>query len=126
MELQGWQVRILFGRDQRYAAADVHDTARRTQSRYAGDYRTDEGIPVDSRSGDGRFMELRGQEEDQEVRAAASRRERRHVADAAGRRRPGAGVSKVHRVFPVPGRLPRAARSSEACRVYRPAIPGLY
>ena len=44
---------------------------------------------------------------------------------AAGGRRPGAGVPQVHRVLPVPGRLPRAARAPHARRVHRPAAPGL-
>ena len=33
----------------------------------------------------------------------------RHLADGAVGRRPGAGVPEVHRVLPVPGRLPRPA-----------------
>ena len=44
----------------------------------------------------------------------AARRARRHLADGAGGRGPGAGVPEVHRVLPVPGRLPRAARSPDA------------
>ena len=42
-----------------------------------------------------------------------------------GRRRPRAGVPQVHRVLPLPGRLPRPARSPPARRVHRPALPGL-
>ena len=41
------------------------------------------------------------------------------------RRRSRAGVPQVHRVLPVPGRLPRAARSPQARRVHRPALPRL-
>ena len=52
-----------------------------------------------------------------------ARRAGRHLADAAGRRRPRAGVPQVHRVLPVPGRLPRAARSRHARGVHRPALP---
>ena len=37
-------------------------------------------------------------------------------------RRARAGVPEVHRVLPVPGRLPRAARPSPARRVHRPAL----
>ena len=40
----------------------------------------------------------------------------------AGRYRPRTGVSQVHRVFPVPGRLPRAARAPDARGLYRTAI----
>jgi succinate dehydrogenase / fumarate reductase iron-sulfur subunit len=39
--------------------------------------------------------------------------------------RSSAGVPQVHRVLPVPGRLPRAARPPQARRVHRPALPRL-
>ena len=65
------------------------------------------------------------QEDDPAVQAAAARRARRHLAHGAGGRRPRAGVPQVHRVLPVPGRLPRAARPPQARRVHRPALPGL-
>ena len=47
---------------------------------------------------------------------------RRHLADAAARHRPRPGIPEVHRVLPVPGRLPRAARSQQARGVHRPAV----
>ena len=81
-------------------------------------------FPHDQGSGHRRLVELSGQEEDQAVQAAAARRAGRHLAHAAGRRRPRAGVPQVHRVLPVPGRLPRAARPPQARRVHRPALPG--
>ncbi len=40
----------------------------------------------------------------------AAARRRRQPPDVPGRRRPHPGVPQVHRVLPVPGRLPRAAR----------------
>ena len=55
----------------------------------------------------------------------AARRRRRHLAHAAGGHRPRAGVPQVHRVLPVPGRLPRPARPPQARRVHRPALPRL-
>ena len=57
--------------------------------------------------------------------AAQARRPRRHLAHAAGRRGPRAGVPQVHRVLPVPGRMPRAARSPHARQVHRPALHGV-
>ena len=45
------------------------------------------------------------------VHAAQARRARRHLAHGADGRGPGAGVPEVHRVLPVPGRVPRAPRS---------------
>ena len=87
--------------------------------------RADAGVPADQGSRHRRVVELRGEEEDQAVQAAQARRAGRHVADAAGRRRSRAGVPQVHRVLPVPGRVPRAARSPQARRVHRPAVPRL-
>ena len=49
----------------------------------------------------------------------------RHMAHAAGGRRSRSGIPEMHRVLPVPGRLPRAARASQARRVYRPSFFGL-
>ena len=45
----------------------------------------------------------------------------RNVADVSGRRRTGAGISQVHRVFSLPGRVPRPARSSFVRSVRRTA-----
>ena len=92
----------------------------------AGDGRADEDVPACQGSGHGRLLELPRQEEDPEVQAAQAGRCRRNVARAAGRRRPPAGIPQVHRVFPVPGRVPRAARSRPARRVHRAAVPDLY
>jgi succinate dehydrogenase / fumarate reductase iron-sulfur subunit len=57
---------------------------------------------------------------DQAVQAAPRRRARRHLADGSRRRRPRAGVPQVHRVLPVPGRLPRPARPRGARRFIGP------
>ena len=48
----------------------------------------------------------------------------RGLALAAVGRRSRAGVPQVHRVLPVPGRLPRAARARAEAPVRRPALPG--
>ena len=82
-------------------------------------------FPLDPRPGHRCLLELPRQEDDQAVPAALAGCPRRHLAHAAGRRRPRAGVSQVHRVFPLPGRLPRAARAPQARRVHRPAFSGL-
>ena len=87
----------------------------------AGHGRADARVPADPGPGDRRLVELPGQEEHPEVQAAAARRRRRHVADAAGGRRARAGIPQVHRVLPLPGRLPRAARPPAVRRVHRPA-----
>ena len=76
----------------------------------AGHRRADAGVPADPRPGDRRVVELPRQDADQEVQAAQARRAGRHLADGAGGRRPRAGVPQVHRVLPVPGRVPRPAR----------------
>ena len=47
LELQGGQMRLVLGRDQRQAAADVHDAAERPAARRAGHRRADAGFPLD-------------------------------------------------------------------------------
>ena len=89
----------------------------------AGDRRADAGVSADPGPGHRRVVELRGQEEDHAVQAAQAGRAGRHLADVAGGRRSRAGVPQVHRVLPVPGRLPRAARSRPAPGVHRAAVP---
>ena len=79
-------------------------------------------FPLDQGPGHRRVVELPGQEEHQDVQAAPARCRRRHLAHGAARRRPRAGIPQVHRVLPVPGRLPRAARPRQARRVHRPAL----
>ena len=56
------------------------------------------------------------------VHAANAGRARRHLAHVSARRRSRSGISEVHRVLSLPGRLPRAARPSEARGVHRAAI----
>ena len=85
-----------------------------TAPRPADHPRADAGLPAHQGPGDRRLVELPGQEADPAVQAAAARRPRRHLAHGAGRRGPRAGIPQVHRVLPVPGRLPRAARSPQA------------
>ena len=87
----------------------------------AGDRRADARVPARQGSRHRRLVELRGEEEDQAVQAAAARRAGRHLAHAAGGHRPRPGVPQVHRVLPLPGRVPRAARPPQARRVHRPA-----
>ena len=49
LELQGREVRIVLGGNQRQAAADVHDAAERDRSRRAGHRRADAHLPARSR-----------------------------------------------------------------------------
>ena len=114
LELQGRQVRLVLGGDQRQAEADVHDAAGRAAGRQAGHGRADAGVPARQGSRDRRLVELRGQEADQAVQAAQARRAGRHLAHAAGRHRSRPGIPQVHRVLPVPGRLSRPARPPQA------------
>ena len=58
--------------------------------------RTNASVSADKRSYQRCLMELRGQKADQEIQTAAARRRGRHVANAAIRRRPRAGISQVH------------------------------
>ena len=63
-------------------------------------------VPGDSRPRDRRVVQLRQGPRDPGLRTAEGRR-RRRLPDGAGRRRALAGVPQVHRVLPVPERLPR-------------------
>ena len=123
LELQGRQMRLVLGRDQRQPAPDVHDApGRRSRSTSPVTIQPMHAFPLIKDLVTDVSWNYRGQEEDQEVQAAQARRAGRHVAHAAGRRRPRAGVPKVHRVLPVPGRVSRAARPRQARRVHRPAL----
>ena len=114
LELQGGQVRLVLGRDQRQAAADVHDRLNELDLDEADHDRADAHVPARAGSGDRRVVEFRVKKKIQPFTPQRARGGRRHLAHAAGRRGPRAGIPQVHRVLPVPGRLPRAARSSEA------------
>ena len=121
LELQGGQVRIVLGRGQRQPAPDVHDPPESDRPLEADHARADAELPADPRPGHRRVVELPRQEDNQALQAPAARCARRYLAHGAGRRRTGAGVPEVHRVLPVPGRLPRVARASALQRVRRAA-----
>ena len=99
LELQGRQMRLVLGRDQRQAQADVHDAAGPAAGRPADHGRADARVPARQGPRDRRLVELRGQEADQGVHAAQARRAGRHLAHAAGRHRPRPGIPEVHRVL---------------------------
>ena len=84
--------------------------------------RADAGVPGDPRPRDGRVLELRGQQDDPAVHAARPTTAG-GLALAAGGHRAGPGVPQVHRVLPVPGRLPRPARPRDREAVHGPALP---
>ena len=126
LELQGRQVRIVLGGDQRQAAPDVHEPPQLDRPHAAGEGRADAGLPADQGPRHRRVVELPRQEGPEEVQAAPGRRARRHLADAAARHRSRPGIPQVHRVLPVPGRLPRAARSRQARGVHRAALLRLF
>jgi ferredoxin len=66
-------------------------------------------LPEHPRPGHRRLLELQGQAAYQALQTAQAGRPRRHLAHRPARRGACAGVPQVHRVLPVPGRLPRAA-----------------
>src|SRR5256885_14259302 len=120
MELQSRQMWMVFGRSEWNAEADVYGALERFTHRQTDHDRADEGISCPERSDHRCVVEFFGEEENQTVQAAAARCARRHLADAASRHRSGPGISKVHRMFSLPGRLPCAARSSDARQIHRP------
>src|SRR5207237_1312180 len=102
--LQGRAVRLVQRRGERQAAAHVHD-ADGPLPAWRGDHAgAHEGVPGHEGSRVRRVLELRGEQARPGVPAAGARA-RRHLAHAAGRHRSGAGVSQVHRMLPLPGRL---------------------
>ena len=86
---------------------DVHGPDGQVPGRRADRDPADEDVPGDEGSGLRRVVELRGQQEDSAVQDAPVERRAAVLAGRGGSR---AGVSQVHRVLPVPGRVPRAAR----------------
>ncbi len=65
---------------------------------------------------------FRGEEKNQAVQAATARCAGRHMAHAAGGHRSCAGIPEMHRMFSVPGCLPRSARPPDARQIYRAAL----
>src|SRR5882724_454906 len=70
MELQGREVRIVFGGSQRYAETDVHDANERIAARQTDHGRADESVSGAERFDYGRVMEFSGEEKNQEVQTA--------------------------------------------------------
>ena len=84
--------------------------------------RADADVPADPRPRHRRLLELRGQQVDPAVHAARGRPAVGLALAAAGHRaRP--GVPEVHRVLPVPGRLPRPAQPRDRAAVHGAALP---
>ncbi len=93
MELQGGEVRVVFGGSQRYAETDVHDSNERIAARQTDHGRADESVSDRERFDYGRVMEFSGEEKDQEVQATTARRAGRHLANAARGHRSCPGIS---------------------------------
>ena len=84
--------------------------------------RADARLPARPRPRDRRLLELRGQQDDPAVHAAR-RRPAGGLALAAAGHRAGPGIPQVHRMLPVPGRLPRPAQPRDREAVHGPALP---
>src|SRR6266540_1800882 len=115
-------MRILFGRNQWGAQVDVYDATERAPVGKASHSRADEGLSGNQRSNYRRLLEFSREEKDQEVQATPARCARRHMADAAGGYRSCAGIPEMHRMFSLPGCLPRAARSPDAREIHWTAV----
>ncbi len=109
LELQGGQVRLVQRGGQRPAAAHVHDPDGPVQGRGADLGGPHPDLPADPGPGHRRLLQLREGQAGPAAAAQAAGRGRQ-VPDDAGGRRARAGVPQVHRVLPVPGRLPRDPR----------------
>ncbi len=80
LELQGRQVRIVLGRDQRPAEADVHDAAEHARPRGAGDRRADARVSAAEGPGDRRVRRTSASSR----ASGSSRRDRRMPPTARG------------------------------------------
>ena len=110
LELQGRQVRLVQRRGQRQAAPDVHDAHEHCSTPGETDHRhADADVPGHQGSRHRRLVQLRDREEDPAVQAASRRSGRHHRMQQEDIDR-GAGVPQVHRVLPLPERLPRHPR----------------
>ena len=72
LELQGGEVRIVFGGSQRYAETDVHDANERIAARQTDHGRADESVSDRERLDHRRLLEFSGKEKDQEVQTATA------------------------------------------------------
>ena len=104
--------------------AHVHDAAERPRPRRADHRRADAGVPARSRTWS---PTCRGTTRSKK-KIKPFKPRKPDDADGTWRMQqedvgPRAGVPQVHRVLPVPGRVPRAARPPQARRVHRPALP---
>ena len=115
-------MRLVQRRGRRPAEPDLQDAAVGLRPRAADHRRADAGLPADPRPGDRRLVELRGQQDHRAVHAAG-RQAAGGVALAAAGHRAGPGIPQVHRVLPVPGRLPRPAQPRDRQAVHGAAVP---
>ena len=122
MELQSRKMRLVFGGSERDAEADVHGADERIAIGKTGDDRADESFSGHQGFGDRCLMEFSGEEKNQAVQAATARCAGRHMAHAAGGHRSCPGIPEMHRMFSLPGRLPRSARSPDARQIHRAAL----
>ncbi len=93
LELQGGEVRIVFGGSQWYAETDVHDANERIAARQADHSRADESVSSAEGFDHGCFMEFSSEEKNQEVQATTARCAGWNVANAAARHRSRPGIS---------------------------------
>ncbi len=94
VELQGGQVRIVFGGDQRPSAPDVHDTDGRAPRGRTGRGCTHAHVSHHQRSGDRRVVQLHDGPPGPTARPPGARRSRRYVPDDAESTWPGARNSE--------------------------------
>ena len=110
-------------RGQRHAVAHLQDAHHRPAVGPADQGGADADLPADQGPGDRRLVELRGEQPNPALHPA-DRCAAGGVALAAAGHRAGAGVPQVHRVLPVPGRLPRAAQPRDEEPVPGSALHG--
>src|SRR6185295_15366373 len=114
-------MRLVQHGDQWETASRLHDANEPVRLLRNDRRATDEDLPGRQGPGDRRLLELRAEQADSTL-PAAPETGWRAVPNAAGGCGPRAGVSQVHRMLLVPGRLPRSARPVAQGHVRRSAL----
>src|SRR5438270_1171878 len=111
-------MRLVLCRSERPATIDLQDASRFLAARSTDYSFPAESVSVDQGSGYGRLLELQSQQKDSRVSATRWC----EVENGPTRRGSRAGISQMHRMFSVPERLPRVARSWKTRNFWRTAL----
>ncbi len=118
LELQSREVRLLLSGSEWPSPPHLQNAHGRSPAGPAHHRAPHEILSPHQRPCHRRFLELSCQPQNPCIRTAAGRR----LENLAARRGSRAGVSKVHRMFSLPGRMPRTSRTRQEGAIRRPAL----